>query len=264
MIRAGTALVLVSALLLAALPALAQDSPRYAPAEGTVIHIENRLTRTRDGVAESNSRLVLDQHVTSSRDGMRWEASDSFTHDEGRGLDQLSNTTIRDYLRAISAGRHFVYHAFLQIESTAIQFTPIAKPDGSFVGVEAGWMLRTTLDCPWTEFQRFFPIGQVAGVSMRCVRRVWTAKKEEPAEFWMQILVADDGSAFAHTATDDLPARRIRVTEVEDSGTVRERIMLFSERWGVPLQSDMAWRVSRMSGGPAIAFIDHSEMTPSK
>ena len=248
--------------MLAAVPVSAEEALHDAPPDGAVVHVAAQTTTTRDGKMVSEFKTTLDQRVTSSQDGLKWEASINVTQEESQGLDKLSAAGMRDYLLATSAGRRTTYRAFMLVESAAIQFTPPAKPDGSFVGADAGWVVRTSLDCPWDQFDRFFPIGRTPVVSMRCVRRSWLPRNDKPGELGVQILVADEGNAVAHTAAGDLPARRIRVMETHDSGTVSERMMLFSERLGVPLQSDTTRRIKGRAGEPALVITDHVEVMP--
>ncbi len=263
--KGGTAPFLAAlSVLLAATPMSAEEALRDAPPEGAVVHVAAQTTTTRDGKMVSEFKTTLEQRVTASQDGLKWEASINITHEEGQGLDKLSAAGLRDYLLAASAGRRTVYRAFMLVESATTQFTPPAKPDGSFVGADAGWVVRTSLDCPWDQFQRFFPIGQMPVVSMRCIRRSWLPKDDKPRELGAQILVADDGNAVAHAAAGDFPAWRIRVTEIDDNGTVSERVMLFSERLGVPLQSDTVRRTNGRAGEPAVVITDHVEVMPTQ
>ena len=247
-------------MLLTAVSTSAQEALRDAPPEGAVFHVAAQTTTTRDGRIVSEFKTTLDQRVTSSQDGLRWEASINIIGEEDQGLSKLSAAGLRDYLLATSAGRRTAYRAFMLVESADIQFTPPAKPDGSFVGIDAGRVVRTALDCPWDQFQSFFPIGQTPIVSMRCIRRSWIGSQDKPGELGTQILVADGGYAVAHTTTGDLPARRIRVTEVGDNNRVSERVMLFSERLGVPLQSNTVGWIKGRAGEPVFVTTAHSEI----
>lgn len=248
--------VVVVACLTLACPAWSTEPPRYAPAEGATFLVESHITGGDARIPHGTTRL--EQHVVSSPDGLVWEAAVTMTYEEGPEANKLNADGMRDYLAAHSTNRRIAYRAFLEVEQTGTEFMPVvAKPDGSFVGMNTAWLFRTILDCPWTEFGRFFPFGRTTTLSMNCTRQSWYFNKPSPQKLTVLVSIVDGGEAVAHTPAGDLPVRRIRVTRSDDSGREDKDEMLFSEQLGRSLQTDRETRQTLGAGQPPLTYSTH-------